>query len=377
MSSASSGSSSSSATAASTRPLNVADYQRRAKERLPQMVYDYYAGGARDEVTLHGNRSAYDRLSLRYRVMRDIRDRSTATTVLGQPVDLPVLVAPTAFHAMACDDGERATARATGAAGTILILSTLSTTSVEKVNEAATGPVWFQLYVQTDRTATRHLVERAEAAGCSAIVLTADAQVWGVRERDERNHFRLPDGMEMKNLVAAHADGTLPTVDGSGLAAYVNENFDKNLTWDDLDWLAGLTDLPVLVKGIVRGDDAACAVEHGAAGVVVSNHGGRQLDTAPPTIDVLPEVMDAIGDTEAAILVDGGIRRGTDVLKALALGADAVAVGRPILWGLAAGGEAGAQHVLQLLRDELDNAMALCGARRVADLTPDLVRPAS
>jgi 4-hydroxymandelate oxidase len=358
-------------------PINVYEYERAAADVLPKMVYDYYAGGARDEITLHENRTAYDRIDLRYRVMRDIRTRSMATTVLGHEVDLPILIAPTAFHAMASENGELDTVRAAGTAGTIMTLSTLSTVAVEEVCAEATGPVWFQLYVQNDRDVTRALVERAESAGCSAIVLTADAQVWGVRERDEKNNFQLPEGMQMKNLVAARADGTFPKVEGSGLKAFVNRNFDENLTWDDLDWLAGLSDLPVLVKGIVRGDDARLAAEHGAAGVVVSNHGGRQLDTSPPTVEVLPEIAKALQGTGTELLVDGGIRRGTDVLKAIALGASAVCIGRAVLWGLAATGQSGVEHVFELLREELDLAMALCGARTVEEITPDLVRVAA
>lgn len=353
-------------------PLNVFEYRDAARQHLPTMVYDYYAGGARDELTLGDNRRAYDRLSIRYRVMRDVSNRSMATTLQGSALDLPLLVAPTAFHGMACEEGERATARAAGRMGTIMILSTLSTTAVEDVVAAGRGPVWFQLYVYTDRDATRDLVRRAEAASCEALVLTVDAQVWGVRERDERNGFSLPDGLVMKNLEAS-GKPSFPEVEGSGLAAYVNQNFDTSLTWDDLDWLAGLTNVPMFVKGIVRGDDAVRAAEHGAAGVIVSNHGGRQLDTSPATIEVLPDVADAVNDRAVDVLVDGGIRRGTDVLKALALGADAVAVGRPVLWGLAVDGERGAVDVLSMLRDELDTALALAGTASIHDLSPDLV----
>jgi len=355
-------------------PMNLFEYQDQASDLLPAMVYDYYAGGARDEITLRENHRAYDRLDIHYHVMRDIRDRTLQATVGGHTVDLPILIAPTAFHRMASKHGEIDTVRAAGAAGTILILSTLATTRIEDVVEAASGPVWFQLYVYTDRDATRDLVRRAEAAGCEALVLTADAQVWGVRERDEKNGFALPEGLTMQNLEAS-GKPTFPETEGSGLAAYVNQNFDKNLTWADLDWLAGLTDLPVWVKGIVHGDDARHAAEHGAAGVVVSNHGGRQLDTSPATITVLPEIVQAVDGTGVEVLVDGGIRRGTDVLKALALGATATCIGRPVLWGLAADGQAGVEHVLHLLRQELDVAMALSGVRTVDDLTPDLVRP--
>lgn len=359
-----------------SRPLSIHEYHTHAQTRLPKMVYDYYAGGARDEITLGDNQQAYRRLQLRPRVLRDIRTRDLSTTVLGQSLDVPFVIAPTAFHRMACEDGEEATVRAAGALGTAMTLSTLSTTAVEDVTASATGPVWFQLYVYTDREATRALVQRAEDAGCSAIVLTVDGQVWGVRERDERNDFTLPEGLAMQNLEAS-GQAHFPETEGSGLAAYVNERFDKNLTWDDIDWLAGITDLPLLVKGILRGDDARRAVEHGADGVVVSNHGGRQLDTVPATVDVLPEVVRAVRDTadsDADILVDGGIRRGTDVLKALALGATAVGVGRPVLWGLAVDGAAGVEHALSLLRDELDTAMALCGVRSVDEATPDVVR---
>lgn len=354
--------------------LNIAEYHEAAHEELPQMVYDYYAGGAHDEITLSENRAAYDRLTLRYHVMRDIGERSMETTVLGEEVSMPILVAPTAFHRMATGDGELATARAAGEAGTVMSLSTLSTSAVEDVTAVAETPTWFQLYVYTDREATRSLVERAEAAGCHALVLTADAQVWGRRERDERNSFQLPGDLKMKNLPSAGGKDDFPEVEGSGLAAYVNNLFDKSLSWDDLDWLCALTDLPVLIKGIVRGDDARRAIDNGVAGVVVSNHGGRQLDTAPATIDVLPEVVRAV-DGQGEVLVDGGIRRGTDVLKALAMGATAVQVGRPILWGLAAAGAEGAAAVLEILREELDLAMALCGVLSVQDIPADLVRP--
>ena len=356
------------------RPINLYAYRDAARERLPQMAYDYYAGGAHDEITLRENHDAYDRLRLRYRVLRDVSTRDLSTTVLDHTLDVPFYVAPTAFHRMAHPDGELATARAAGARGTAMMLSTLATTSIEAVTDAATGPVWFQLYVYKDRAATRDLVRRAADAGCTALVLTVDAQIWGVRERDVRNGFQLPDGLSIENLTGA-GKGFFPETEGSGLAAYVHDLFDQALSWKDLDWLCGITDLPVLVKGIVRGDDAARAAEHGAAGVVVSNHGGRQLDTSPATIEALPEVVEAVGE-RLAVFIDGGIRRGTDVLKALALGAHAVGLGRPILWGLATDGEAGARHVLDLLRDELDLAMALCGCASLRDVTPDLVAPA-
>lgn len=355
-----------------TAPIHLADYEAAAAELLPQMVYDYYAGGAHDEITLQENRAAFDRIQLRYRVLRDVSSRSLTTEVLGEEVSMPVLIAPTAFHQLATEEGEVATARAATRSGTIVTLSTLSTRAIEDVGAAADGRLWFQLYVYRDREATRELVARAEAAGAKALVLTVDAQIWGVRERDVRNRFQLPEGLQMVNLVS-RGKGDFPVVDGSGLAAYVARTFDPSLSWKDLEWLCANTRLPVLIKGVVRGDDAAQALEHGVAGVVVSNHGGRQLDTSPAPISVLEEVVQAMGG-RGTVLVDGGVRRGTDVVKALALGAHAVLIGRPVLWGLATGGEEGVTRVLQHLRAELDLAMALCGAASVAELTRDLVR---
>ena len=357
-------------------PVNVFDYEAIARETLSREAYDYYASGAQDEVSLRENRAAWDRLSLAYRVLVDVSRRELATSVLGQPVAMPVLLAPTAFHRLATPEGEIATARAAGAAGTVMILSTLSNTPVEEVVAAASGPVWFQLYVYRDRKATEGLVRRVEAAGCRALVLTVDAPLLGRRERDVRNRFRLPPGLSVANMLPVGYGEVGPALADSGLAAYFASFLDPALTWKDVAWLRSITELPVLVKGIVRPDDALRAADAGAAGIVVSNHGGRQLDTSPATADVLPEVADALAahGHPTEVLVDGGVRRGTDVLKALALGARAVLVGRPILWGLAAAGEAGATSVLRLLRDELDLAMALAGTPTVADVTRDLVR---
>jgi len=353
-------------------PVNLFEFEGVAKGKLRPEAYDYYAGGANDGITLHENRSAYERLRLRYRVMRDVSSRDCSVEVLGQRIAFPVMVAPTAFHKLACGAGECATARAAGRAGTIMVMSTLSNTLIEDVAAAATGPLWFQLYIYRDRGATLDLVRRAEAAGFQALVLTVDAQVWGRREADVRNGFKLPDGLTVVNL-AEHAKAAFPGgVSGSGLAAYVAQMLDASLTWDDLGWLRSQTKLPVLVKGIVSGDDAGLAIQHGAAGVVVSNHGGRQLDTAVATIDALPGVVDAVAG-RGPVLVDGGVRRGTDVVKAVALGATAVFVGRPVLWGLAADGENGALSVLEMLAAEFDLAMALCGARNVAEIRRDLV----
>lgn len=355
--------------------INLDDFETAARERLDTMAYDYYASGARDEITVAENRKAFDRLRLRHRVLRDVSERDATVELLGEELAFPVLVAPTAFHRLACDEGELATVRAAGEVGTVMILSTLSTTAMERVVGAASGPVWFQLYVYRDRSITEALVDRARAAGCGALVLTVDTPLLGRRERDVRNQFQLPGDMKLENLLPEGLASLPGAPDDSGLAAYVESMFDPSLDWDDLAWLVDRAELPVLVKGVVHPEDARLAVEHGASGIVVSNHGGRQLDTSVATADALPGVVAAV-EGRVPVLVDGGVRRGTDVLKAVALGASSVAVGRPLLWGLAVGGEAGGRRVLEILRDEVDLALALCGCRRLADLGPDLVVPA-
>jgi 4-hydroxymandelate oxidase len=353
--------------------LNIADYARAAQAKLSQEASDYYEGGALDEITLRENTDGWTRLKLYYRVLAGVTCRDLSTTVLGQSVSMPILVAPTAFHKLACEAGEIATAKAAKSAGTAFILSSLSNTAMESVFAQAGSPRWFQLYIYKDREITRELLQRAEAAGAEAIVLTVDAPGLGTRERDARNSFRLPDGLVVENL-APLGKGNFPEVQGSGLAAYVKANFKQDLGFDDLDWLCRSTRLPVVVKGVCRGDDARRAAELGARAVVVSNHGGRQLDTAPATCEVLPHVVEAAGDL-SEIYVDGGIRRGSDVLKAIALGARAVLVGRPVLWGLCVGGEQGATNVLEILRRELDEAMLLCGCSKLGDIDGTLLRP--
>ena len=353
--------------------LNVADYARSARAKLPKDVFDYYEGGALDEITLGENSAGWEKLKLYYRVLGGVGPRDMSTTVLGQRISMPIIVAPTAFHKLACEQGEIAMARAAKAAGTLFILSSLSNIAMESVFAAAGSPRWFQLYIYKDRQITLELVKRAEAAGAEGIVLTVDAPGLGTRHRDTRNNFRLSDGLSVENL-APVGKGDFPEVKGSGLAAYVRTNFKEDLGFDDLDWLCGSTRLPVVVKGVCRGDDARRAVEHGAKAVVVSNHGGRQLDTAPATCDALPYVIDATGDL-CEIYVDGGIRRGSDVLKAIALGARAVLVGRAVLWGLCVAGEQGAFQVLEILRCELDEAMLLCGCTKLTDIDESLLQP--
>jgi 4-hydroxymandelate oxidase len=356
-------------------PLNLHELEALARARLPRMAWDYYAAGADDEACVRRNVDAWTRVALHYHVMVDVTRRELATTVLGEQIAMPIVVAPTAFHRLAHADGELATVRGAGDAGTIFVLSTLSNTAVEDVVAAATGPVWFQLYIYKDRGATEALVRRVEAAGCRALVVTVDAPLLGRRERDVKNRFALPAELAIQNLLPAGYARLPPAAGDSGLAAYVAELLDPGVTWDAIRWLGSITKLPVLVKGIVRADDAGRAIAAGAAGVVVSNHGGRQLDAAPATIDVLARVVDAVGG-RGEVLIDGGVRRGADVIKALAYGARAVLVGRPVLWGLAAGGREGVAAALDVLRRELDLAMALCGCPSVAAITRDLVEPA-
>jgi 4-hydroxymandelate oxidase len=356
--------------------INLDDFERAALPRLAAGPRGYYTGGAEDEQTLAANRRAWSQWLVHYRVLRDVAERSPRTHLLGQPLEWPVLLAPTAYHRMAHDDGELATARAAAATGTTMVLSTLSNCPMEEVSRAASAGLWFQLYVYRDRGVTLDLVRRAEAAGCRAIALTVDAPIAGRRERDIRNAFSYPAHLPMSNLAAAGGEYSQPRAADGGFMGYLNRMFDPALTWRDLEWLAARSRLPVFVKGVVRPDDACEALRRGARGVIVSNHGGRQLDGAPATADVLPAIAAAVrtkGDGSAALLVDGGVRRGVDVLRALALGAQAVLIGRPVLWGLTVGGEHGVRRMLELLRHEFSVAMALAGCASVAEITPDLL----
>ena len=353
-------------------PLNLLEYEDHARRVLPKMVFEYFAGGAADGVTVRANRSAFDDLALRYRVFAGVGTRDPSTSLFGKKLSWPVLVAPMAFQRVVHPDGELASVRGAGAAGTCFVLSSMATSRLEDVASAATGPFWFQIYLFKDRGLTRSVVERAEAAGCLAVEVTADTPVLGLREADVRNRFHLPAGVSVANLEGtplAHLGLSDGEYSGS---RYQAAGIDADLTWNDVEWLRSITRLPVLVKGVVRGDDAARAIDCGAAGVVVSNHGGRQLDTAVATLRALPEVVDAIAG-RGVVLLDGGVRRGTDVLKALALGANAVQVGRPVIWGLALGGSEGVARVLELLRKEFDVAMALSGCPTVARITRDLI----
>ena len=334
-----------------TQLLNVWDYERAAEEKLDPATFGYFAGGANDEWTLFENLEAFNRWVLRPRVLVDVSSVNAATSVLGVEVSFPVLVAPMAFQGLAHPDGEQAMARGAAAAGTVMCLSTLSTVSLEDAAEAAPdGARWFQLYWGPHRAKVQDLVERAEAAGYSAIVVTVDLPEVGRRERDLRTGFEAPT--QLSDVV------------------------DNSLTWRDLEWLREHTSLPLLVKGVLTAEDATLACEAGVEGIVVSNHGGRQLDGVAASLDALPEIAEAVGD-RAEVLLDGGVRRGTDVVKALALGADAVFAGRAALWGLAVGGAEGVERVLALLRDEFTLALALSGCASPAEVTRAHVGPAT
>ncbi|MDQ3488149.1 MAG: alpha-hydroxy-acid oxidizing protein [Acidobacteriota bacterium] len=356
-------------------PLNIDEFEAIARERMERSAYDYYAGGSGEERTLAANREAFNRIPLRPRVLIDVSQIDTRTTVLGQPLALPVMLAPTAFNRLAHADGEMAAARAARAAGTIMIGSTLSTCALEDVAGACEGPLWFQLYVYKDRGFTQELVARAEAAGYRALVLTVDTPLLGRRYRDVRNNFVLPEGITMKNFEAAMESMTSAARWGahSSFSAYVHDLFDATLSWTAVEWLRTQTRLPIVVKGVMTEEDGHLAVSAGADGVIVSNHGGRQLDGALASIDALPEVVDAVAG-RADVLMDGGIRRGTDVLKALAFGAHAVCIGRPYLWALAANGEQGVSDALRILKDELSLAMALSGRPTVSSIDRSLVQ---
>lgn len=338
-------------------PVNISEYETLARARMEPVEWDFYASGSDDEVTLGTTRAAFERIRLRPRVLVDVSACDLRTTVLDTRVSMPILVAPMAFHGLAHPEGECETARAAGESGTLMVTSTTSNRSLEEIAATASGPLWFQLYTYGGFEISASLVKRAEAAGYRAIVLTVDLPRVGRRERDIRNNFNLPSRLFEGNFAGI----TIP-----------DETF-VTLTWESIAWLRGVTSLPIVIKGILTAEDAQLAAEHGVDGIVVSNHGGRQLDTTLPAIEALPDVVEAVAG-RCEVYMDGGIRRGTDVLKALALGARAVLLGRPVLWGLAANGAAGVRHVLEMLRDELELAMVLSGRPTLASIDRSLVR---
>jgi len=373
-----------------TSCLNLNDFRAIAKRKLPRMIFDYLDGGADDEVTLSRNQSAFSKYQLMPRALTNVANIDLSTSVLGQDVALPVLLSPTGQTRMFHHSGEAAVARAAAKAGTIYSLSSVSSTSIEEAAAASLGPKWFQIYVWRDRGVTREFMARCRQSGYHALCLTVDLPVHGNRERDIRNGLSFPASLTAKTVVdilshpawlyhyisnpkieIANLAGSafVQGNEGGGLLDYVAKQFDPSVDWDDAAWMIEQWGGPFLIKGIVNAQDAKRAVDIGASGIIVSNHGGRQLDFMPPTLDVLPDIVAAVAG-RAEIIMDSGVRRGTDVLKALALGANAVMIGRPYLYALAAGGEAGVDRMFELLKAELIRDMALLGCVKISDLSP-------
>ncbi len=353
-------------------PINLKDFKNIAKSTLSKDIYDYLSGGAGDEITIYNNEEAYNKVMLCPRVLRGVENRNLSIELLSEQISMPICIAPTAFHCLANTEGELATVKAATKANIVMIVSMASTMSLEEIaktafdcSENSSPKLWFQMYLQPDIMITKVFAKRAEDAGYKALVVTADSPVFGHRERDIRNGFhKLPNGLSLRNFDDVGLIGTNGKKATLELSAHV--------TWKDIEILKSITKLPVFIKGIMCPEDAALAIQHGVDGIIVSNHGGRQLDTVPATIDVLSAIASTV-DKRVPIIVDGGIRRGTDVLKALALGADAIAIGRPILWGLANNGEKGVSEVLKMLKHELDIAMALCGCSKIKEINKNLI----
>lgn len=338
------------------RLINLTDFEMQAEERMSVRARALVQGGAADETTVRWNREAFTQLRLRPRILTDVSRIDTTLSLLGIDLPHPILLAPTAFHRVIHPKGELETVAGANAAKALLVVSSASNTRIKPIAERAQGPLWFQMYVQSDRGFVKDVVHEVEAAGCKALLVTVDAPVVGVRYRQMRARFRLDPRLELPYMYDInHGHDSLLRGGNS------------RMTWADLDWLRSLTKLPILLKGVLHPDDAAQAVKAGVAGLIVSNHGGRSLDTAPSTLSALPAVVDRVGGA-VPVLMDGGIRRGTDVLKALAVGAKAILIGRPYLHGLAVGGSAGVSRVIDILRDELEQAMALTGRTRLAGI---------
>lgn len=349
--------------------VSLGDFELLARQSMTELAWEYISGGAGDELTLRWNREAYDRMKLKPRVLVDVSKLDTRVNLFGREMPFPILLAPTAYQKLVHPEGELATAKGAGTA--TMVVSTMASVSVEEIVVATKQPPWFQLYVQPDRGFTKALVQRAEAAGCQALVVTVDTPIPGLRNREERIQFALPPGIERPNLKGLNTSGSshLPAEN-----QIYNALFDAKLTWKDVEWLRSLTRLPMLLKGVLNPEDADRAVQAGASGLIVSNHGSRNIDTLPATIEALPEVAAKVAG-RIPVLVDGGIRRGTDVLKALACGAKAVLIGRPYLHGLAAAGADGVNRVVSILRREFEMAMALTGRTSIAEIDGSVLWP--
>ena len=351
------------------RPINIYEFEALSNDRLPKHEYDFIAGGATDEITLRRTRQAFDSIMLRPRMLVDISQMDLSTTVQGQRIEFPVMADPSGGHGRAHPDGELATVRAAGAMGTALVLSSGSSYTLEEVARVATGPIWWQQYLYSDRGLTMELADRAKSAGYSVLCITLDSTVQAKRERNIRNNYSSPPSPNYAHLELAQWQRWDVSSDApSG----VNALIDRKATWAYVEWLAGNTSMPVVVKGVMTGEDGRLAAEHGAKGIIVSNHGARQLDTTFASVEVLPEVVKAV-EGRAEVYLDGGIRRGTDVLKALALGARAVLMGRPLFWGLSVDGEEGVKTVMGFLRDELAQAMGMCGRPTIGSVDSSLI----
>jgi 4-hydroxymandelate oxidase len=349
----------------------LTDFEAAAKGRVSHMAWEFFNGAAADEITMRWNLEAYQRIRLKPRVLVDVSKLDTRVNLLGQELAFPIILAPTAYHKLAHPEGELATARGAGAAHATMVVSTVATTSIEDIAKVATQPLWFQLYVQRDRGFTRELVQRAEAAGVRALCLTVDTPITGARNRELRARFELPPELDRPNLRGLKVNGVSVANDpsahlASGESIYTSAT-DPSMTWKDLDWLLSFAKVPLLTKGVLNPDDADRAVKAGVAGIMVSNHGARNLDTVPATIEALPLVAEKVAG-RVPVIVDGGVRRGTDVLKALANGANAAMIGRPYLYGLSVAGDAGVTRVVDILRREFEMAMALTGRPTIASI---------
>lgn len=371
---------------------SIEDLREAARRRLPNALFDFIDGGAQDEVTLRRNREDFERIELLPRVLTNVTERSQAVTVLGQTYRSPLILAPTGLPGVLWPNGAMEAARAADEAGIGFCLSTMSTSSIEEVSKASSRPIWFQLYVMRDRELAKSMMQRAKAAGCAALVITVDLQMQGQRDRDVRNGLVMPPRFTLSTLLNfamhprwawAFLTGPKPTLAnfiaaGKGndmftIASFVNSQFDQSVTWKDIDWVRSVWDGPLALKGMASAEDAKIAADHGIDAIIVGNHGGRQLDGAPSSISVLPEIVDAVNG-RAQVILDGGVRRGTDILKALSFGATACMIGRPFLYGLASMGKAGVARAIEMLRNEVDVNLALLGRAGIKELDRSAVR---
>lgn len=350
--------------------LDIKGFERYAQERLPESLRAFFSSGAGDEITLEENASAFDRIKLLPRVLKNVEKRSLSTKVLNQVIDFPLLIAPMAFQRLAHPDGEIATAKAAQEHNVIMVLSTCSTCSFGEIKENTSVSPWFQLYIYKDRKITQNLVQLVESFGYKGIVLTVDAPLYGKRIKELHHPITLPPDFEIKNL--QNAGLNLKDISSSQLTGHLASLLDPTITWNDIEWLRSITSLPIILKGIMNPKDIQIAIEYNIDAVIVSNHGGRQLDTTLSSVDALKLVRDTV-DGKMEIILDGGIRKGIDILKALALGAKAVMVGRPILWGLATSGKEGVKQVLNILKSELDISMALCGYTSITEINENIL----